>query len=157
MKENGISWGAACSEGLVTSEMCHAVVSRYAMNEELCLEEVGMLHEYLLCQFTCVARFMFLLCDLSFLYFWDREVSLFFTWTWYVNFLSPHFFLFHFSGSCGLVPWQRWPLSFSYLAAVLPFFNYSDTVVYPFLLQLNFIGQFGLIRLSLCFFDTCKM
>lgn len=30
-------------KSLVTLEMCHAVVSRYAMNEELCVEGVAML------------------------------------------------------------------------------------------------------------------
>lgn len=48
MKENGISRGSACQEDLVTVEMCHAVVSRYVMNEEgLCVEGVAMLYEYL--------------------------------------------------------------------------------------------------------------
>lgn len=58
MKENGLSWGTARQEGLVTLEMCHAVVFRYAMNEELCVEGVRMLCEYLLCKFVCVAGFM---------------------------------------------------------------------------------------------------
>lgn len=45
-------------KSLVTLEMCHAVVSRYAMNEELCVEGVAMLCGYLLCKCSYVARFM---------------------------------------------------------------------------------------------------
>lgn len=40
--------------------MCPAVVFRYAVNEELCVEGVKMLFEYLLCKFVCVARFMYI-------------------------------------------------------------------------------------------------
>lgn len=57
-------------EGLVTLETCHAVVSRYAMNEGLCVAGVACyvnIYDVNLC--VLLGLFKLLLCDLSFLYF----------------------------------------------------------------------------------------
>lgn len=57
-------------EGLVTLEMCHALVSRCAMNEELCVEGVQCyvnIYDVNLCVLQGVLKFLH--CDPSLLYF----------------------------------------------------------------------------------------